>query len=81
MTNYTTINRDNHNEVIWLQLALARLIKHPGAALVHVGTYDPMTTKALEFYQRLRELPVTGEPDETTLQKINQELQARGITL
>ena len=78
--NYTKVEPDDQAEIIWLQLALSKLSDGRGA-IVEVGKLDRMTDKALRIYQQQRNLPVTGKPDGATLQKINQELQERGLTI
>ena len=36
--------------------------------MVHVGQLGPMTEKAIRLYQMGHKLPLTGKPDEITLQ-------------
>ena len=72
---YTHIDPDDEDAVVWLQRTISRLTGYP--TLVYIGKFDSMTKKALRFYQYRRHLPVTGEPDEATLQQINEELAER----
>lgn len=66
--------------MLWLQLALAELMPGPGA-LVHIGKLGPLTEKALRLYQMGHKLPLTGKPDEATLQHIHGEIKRRGLTI
>ena len=77
--SYTAIDPSDRAAVLWLQSALGELTH--GRHGVSIGKMDELTKKALIIFQIQQKLPVTGEPDETTLQKINQELQTRGITI
>jgi len=77
--NYTRIDPEDRDAVLWLQLALARLIPGPARA-VHIGSLGPLTEKALRLYQLGHRLPLTGEPDAITLQKIKDELKERNLT-
>jgi lysozyme family protein len=78
MVVHHRLNPDDPQHVLWLQRALAKL-RH--GQISDFGVVGPLTVKALRMFQISHSLPVTGAPDELTLQKINQELQERGITI
>jgi Putative peptidoglycan binding domain len=69
---YTQIDPNDRDAVLWLQVALSRLLRP--APMLHVGEFSPLTGKALRVYQQKNSLPVTGEADPATLQKINEQL-------
>ena len=71
---YTQIDPNDRDAVLWLQLALTRLLRP--VPMLHVGTLSPITGKALRMFQHQHSLPVTGEADTATLQKIQQQLDA-----
>jgi hypothetical protein len=70
---YTHIDPKDRDAVVWLQLALSRLLPFP--RMVRIGELDPLTEKALRIYQREHSLPITGKTDEATLQMIQQQLE------
>jgi hypothetical protein len=74
----THIDPQDRDAVLWLQLALARLMPGP-AAMVHIGQLGPMTEKALRLYQLGHKLPLTGKPDAATLQHIRAQLGERKL--
>lgn len=68
------VDPNDPDSVLWLQQSLARVI----AGRIHIeptGHYDTMTRKAVETFQRRSALPVTGEVDLVTVQRIEQELE------
>jgi len=71
---YTQIDKNDPEQVAWLQTALTKLLASPPP--MYIGTFDPLVQKALRIYQSTNGLPITGEPDAATLQHINAALAA-----
>lgn len=78
--SYDRIDPQDRDAILWLQLALAELMPGP-AAIVHIGKLGGLTEKSIRLYQLGNKLPLTGKPDELTLQHINSELEKRGLTV
>jgi len=74
---YTSIDPNDREAVVWLQRALGRLAS---GTVVHIGRMSTLTVKAIRLYQHARKLPITGEADAPTLQRIRQELEDKGLT-
>jgi hypothetical protein len=73
---FTRIDPQDRDAVLWLQLALAKLMPGP-AIMVHIGQLGPMTEKALRLYQLEHKLPLTGQPDQLTLEHIQRALESQ----
>ena len=73
----TQIDQDNRDDVVWLQVALSRLLTFPRP--VRVGWFDNLTRKSVMAYQRKHNMDPTGVADSMTLQQMQLELQRLGI--
>ena len=49
--------------------------------VVQIGQFNARPRKAIRIFQQRYSLPITGEADQATMQKINEELTQRGLTI